>query len=827
MIRRTSVIAATIVSAAMALGVGTQWTPAQAQTATPGDIALAARLAELGRDALRAKTIVDASWRASAAMMQAANRVDPTDGRYPRLLLDADLQLHDHQGAINALKAWLRTNPTNISAQTQLIDLYLAGMESADTKIAYLQEIIGKPPVGDLVRSHAAALATRLLMDRSENDQAAKTLAEALRLNPLNIDALRLRYQMIAVKGTPLERTAALLALLRANPAQPQVMASLAGQVADVGLAQASLEWYLAANSLRTRSGIPATPDLVNGYVTELFIAGQVDAAQKLAGQVVSANPAAIDMWLLKLTMDRATKDASFNDDKKKAGVALSNRLADVRTSAGQKGATTRPVDTGPGLEVPNLTADLAQVKAMVSNEARNAYVSVLADIAWYQMYYLEQPVNPGVLEFLRQTLPADNVTLTRVEGWNALVQGKGDDARVKLSAIADRDPLAKLGVIRLAGKDPKAQDAATADARKLVNDNPSGLLGATLWGELNSKSVQIVKSASGQAVEAELAKFPRDLLKILDTPQEFYAIRGEPLQIAHAFGEPLVVRVTIQNLSDYDLTIGPEGVIHSDLWFDARLRGGIDQVVPGVAYDRIADAGVLRSRQSISQVVRIDQGQLGQFLSTNPAISVQVATGVMTNPQPAQNGLMAGPAGYRVQFPRLMERVATSIAGDAQRQKLYAAITTGDGAGKICAMEVLATYVHLIRTNKDVTKEAMAVTDEMVNAIRTGLSDSEPSVQAWAAYMSALVGPNDQLPTALGRMLTDKSWQKRLLAVSALPILSPEQRKMLPEKAGIDDSDEIVKSYAKAQADLQAIATTQPSVQPGAIPVPGAATKP
>jgi tetratricopeptide (TPR) repeat protein len=822
MTKRTSVLAAAAVSALAFGGTAGPWAHAQQKpkSATPGDAALAARFADLARESLRTKTIAEPSWRASAAMLQAANRLDPGDARYPRLLVDARLQAGDRDGAIDAIKAWLRASPANVSAQTQLIDLYLLQMESADAKVAYLLDIVGKPPVGDLVRSHAAARAARVMLERSENERAIKTVAESLRLNPLNLDALMLRMQMVSAGGTPLERTAALLALLRANPAQPQVMAAIATQVADVGLAGPALEWYSGAGALGARMGVAPSPQFVTGYVSQLFVAGHVEPAQKLATQILAQNPSAVDVWFLKLTMDKATSAPTYDESKKKAGVALSNRLAEVRSAAGRTGATTRPVDAAAGLEVPDLAADLNAVKtAGTSGDAVNAYVSVLADIAWYQAYYLEQAVAPGILDFLRQTLPPDSVTLARVEGWNALAQGKGDDAKVKLSAVADRDPLSKLGVIRLGGPGVEPGN----EGRKLVNDNPSGLLGAMLWGGLKDyKGVDRLTNPHAEAIQAEIAKFPRDLLKVLDTPQEFYAIRGEPAQIAHGFGEPLYVDVTIQNMGDFDLTVGPGGLIRPDLWFDARLRGGIDQQMPAAVYERIADAGVLRSRQAITQRVRIDQDTLSQILTRNPAVSVQVYTGVMTNPQPAQNGLSAGPGGYRVQFPRVMERQATPIGAEPQRTRIYNQIANGNGSEKIRAIEVLATYVQLIRFNKDAPKEALPVADEMTNAIRTGMSDAEPGVQAWAAYMAALVGPPDQLPNAIAQMMTDKSWQKRLLALTALPALTAEQRKQLPNRGGLDDADPVVAAYAKAAQELAEIAATQPATRPaesGAAP--------
>jgi hypothetical protein len=451
------------------------------------------------------------------------------------------------------------------------------------------------------------------------------------------------------------------------------------------------------------------------------------------------------------------------------------------------------------------------------TDNASPQYTAALGDVAWYQVYYLEQPVAQPVMDYLRQHLGAENPTVARLEGWSALVQGNADEAKVKLSAVADRDPLAKLGMIRLAGKDAAAQDAANAEARKLVSDNPTGVVGAMIWGALkDNPAVKIVRSPQADAIAEELNKFPKDLLKILDQPQDFYAVRGQPLQISHAFGEPMEIEVTIQNLSDYDLTVGQDGVIHPDLWFSARLKGAVDRQLGGVAYDEIAEQGILKARQGISQVVRIDQGPLSQLLSTNPTASIQVFAGAMTNPIPTrEGGLAPGAAGYAVQFPRVMQRQPAGGIGDADRQRIYATIANGTGAEKIRALELLATYVQAIRNNKEAPKEAVAITNEMATAVANARGDRSAGVQAWAAYLSALIGPHDRLPDAVKAMLADKAWEQRMFGLAVIALLKPEQAAQLPAHPADGDADPLVKAYGAAVMEQRAVAATQPAQKP------------
>src|SRR5437763_51813 len=74
------------------------------------------------------------------------------------------------------------------------------------------------------VRSHASVKAYTLLRDRAQDDEANKMLDQAIRLNALNIDALWMHYDRAVDTGGPYERVSALLALARANPANPDVL---------------------------------------------------------------------------------------------------------------------------------------------------------------------------------------------------------------------------------------------------------------------------------------------------------------------------------------------------------------------------------------------------------------------------------------------------------------------------------------------------------------------------------------------------------------------------------------------------------------------------
>ena len=210
----------------------------------------------------------------------------------------------------------------------------------------------------------------------------------------------------------------------------------------------------------------------------------------------------------------------------------------------------------------PNTQVDIAgDIKKLTDANDPNfssAYAAGLADLAWLEIYFNGKTADAQpYIAALRQLLSADSVTITRLEGWSYLTDGKKDEAKVKLSAVADRDPLSGLGMIRIETGEVPA-DRVNVAARRLLSENPNGLVGAMLIESLRDRVSMMPQSENAAEVHAELDKFPMEWLDFLD-PQKvklMYSIKAEPLKIAHAYGEPIIARITIMNTGNFDLTV-------------------------------------------------------------------------------------------------------------------------------------------------------------------------------------------------------------------------------------------------------------------------------
>jgi tetratricopeptide (TPR) repeat protein len=702
-------------------------------------------------------------------------------------------------------------------------------MQSADDRVKYLQSIMDSPRVAPPVRSFAAMRLAAQLSERMQNDLAGEAVAKAMQLNPLNLDALRVRYQYAMQNGQPQDRLAAELALLQSNPAQPMVVVAVARELADAGLVQRSLEWFRQALALHNQMGIVPGPDVGVDFAAEMFIAGDAKQALQVVEQITAANPDDLNAWLLKLTLARHLGDKELlAQTLQKATVAITNRMAMLTRAAGSTTATTRPIDFTGEVPLPDPMADLEQIQTN-KPEMVSQYAPIAGGMAWLKIFFAE---NPGqavpFTNAVAKVMGESNELTARLQGWQYLVAGNPDEARVKLAAVADRDSVAALGMIRLAEKDPAAQQMAVETARKLLERSPSRLTGAFLIAELGKRGVKVTPGPSAGELEKVLAQFPKDWMKILDQPQLFYTVRIEPVagRVSVPVGEPVLVQVTIYNTSNFWLTMGPEGVIHPDLWFDAQTRGVQPQFFPAEAFARLGGPMLLAPKTDfVKQVVRLDQAQLLAMLERNPAAHFQIMALMMTNPTTVAGQVRPGPAGMQA-LSKLMERRGAPVGQLDVRQKLGEAIQNGTPEEKIQAAETLTKFARLF-TGAGAGEEARAFGQQAAEAVRhTSTNDPDPAVRAWARYLYAVYSGDEQV---LKNLLNDPTWIARTLGIVATDYTRKSQD--LFSHLATTDGELLVKNLAAAALEAKIAAPKpggdQAATQPAAPQPAASSTQP
>jgi tetratricopeptide (TPR) repeat protein len=801
-------------------------TTAPSEPAVPRSPELAVRYAALAQETLRQKNVVQPHFKQAAALIMAAMRLDPFEPRYPRMLYEAMLQLRDADGALKALKAY-RQETTQQAADDQLamvnyIDLSARAVETAEGRLEFYRKFIdSKAP--DPVKAHCAYRAAQVARERGQAEDEDILIGQCLKLNPLNMDGLRARLERQEDKGTAAERVATLLAMVRSNPVQPAVTYRLAREVADAGLVEESLRFYTLTINVASGLGQSMGPDFAIAYASELYLMDQPQmrtVARTIADTMLKQNPGDVESLLLRWMIERSNgeKEAAAKTQRQLVIAAL-NRVLGLRQQLGVTGpgATTRPVESPDAPAVPDLSEDLAKLKDPKFAELVEPYTQAVTDLAWYLVAVGNQPADTTkLMPVVKGLLSENDPVAVRIEGWTYLVQEQYDQAGVKLRAVAEQDPIAQAGTIVLMAKNPAEKERAAAAATKLLQQRPSGLLAAVLADNLRDLKVKVTPRDGAEDVRKAIAEFPKEWLGIVEAPQSFYQLKAEMLggRVLFPFGEPMMAVVTIRNVSQFDITIGPEGVIKNDLWFDAQLRGLVQQVVTGAAYERIGQVLVLKPGQTISQTVRVDQGQLSQVLAGYPNPTLSFFASVRTNPR--ENG--SGPCGYAVGFSSITERSGFPV-NDNSLKTLSNLVANGTPAEKLRSLDLMAALMETLRAQKE-TDQIKALISSLGEALVRAAADPNPVVATWGSFLSAAHDPT-KIAGMRDRLLEDPEPTRRLIGLMTANVLPMEPQKQIVERLLAAEKEGMVRLYATGMQEILQIAAEQrPTTQPTTAPV-------
>jgi hypothetical protein len=313
------------------------------------------------------------------------------------------------------------------------------------------------------------------------------------------------------------------------------------------------------------------------------------------------------------------------------------------------------------------------------------------------------------------------------------------------------------------------------------------------------------------------MASVPETFMELVRDPKNFYDVQVTPLKPTFEFGEPVLVRVTLQNMSNVDLAIGDDCAVHPTLWFDARFRGMMDAGVSGAAVGRLDQRLVLAPGDVVGTVVRVDQDALEQFFVGDPSQNLLMdlslvinPIGITTNKKMGTAQAQPGVCGYAAPSSELIARSPVPIVREEQRAAFYQGLNVDDGGEKIRAIHALATYIQLLKKDKNPDAPKMQV--EFTNHLhRVDPAGREPVAAFLALELARTAEGDDQVNQVTAMTLDSGNWLTRLLGLVECNSLGNSGIAIASKLT--NDPNPIVKDYAAAlAASLQAAATTQPS---------------
>jgi hypothetical protein len=293
---------------------------------------------------------------------------------------------------------------------------------------------------------------------------------------------------------------------------------------------------------------------------------------------------------------------------------------------------------------------------------------------------------------------------------------------------------------------------------------------------------------------------------------RRLYEARIEPVAANVGYGDPILLRVTVTNTGDADITIGADGLLRPDLWFDAQILGLNQHAFRGVSYDQIVNELVLRAGVSTSQIVRLDAGELYAALRSLPASSTRMSGDVITNPVVLSSGVLPGPAGLSSSFGRSVLYSGVLLTQPTGKKAIDAALESTDPADRLRALDVLAAYISAA-DRQGATEELKKLVADLPQSIARMRTNASPAVAGWASYLAAILASGEAQGAIVGEMSRSTDWTTRLLS---LLVPGPSQREVAARLAA-GDPDATVKSTAAATVEFLEQAATQPASQPAA----------
>jgi hypothetical protein len=725
------------------------------------NIELAEQLESMAYAAVNNVQILPAVWRQSAVLLRAAQRLNPKEPRYARELYTACVNGHDPDGALAALNSYLTMVPDDQVAQAYLIDMYLDQMQTADAMLKYAQSLISKAQLPPAVRARAAVRCAQTLLDRSQKAEAIKMLSTAIQIQPLCVSALRMKLQLTGDEG-PSRRVGLLLEIIRADPMDARAEESLAGELADLGMPAQSANWYLHAKTLYQAEQQPLTPEFGKGLSVGLYLYNKASDAALLISQYLEAVPSDTEAWMIYLAIakDTISDPGQYQALVHKAVNAATTRLQAVRANLGGANvsppppAPANPAATQPLMATPDLSNDSALLVKADQPQLTDDYISAVGDLAWLRLCFLRDGGDDTqrLIDGLSKLLADDDPLLARLNGWAYLLRGQWDEARLKLSAVADRDAYAQMGMVYI---DDQAGKRADADnlARAVLAAHPSGAEAAILYSAFHGRGAAIVPLPQAQLVSTELQQFPDEWRHIVENPQLFYTISAEPLEQQVPFPHPILVKVTIQNVSDFDITMGPEGTLHPLIVFDATTHGLVEQVVGQTVFEEFWQRLVLPKGQYAAQIVRLDRGDLENLLNAQPDLPIDIQFSMLVNPMrvPGRTDYVIGGCGCRVALSGLIERAARPYKTADDRKKLYDVMAGADQGARLDAVTAMATFAQAMRGQAKgvVIDQSYSTALELMDHLKTATTDADPAVRGWASYLQTVVSSSAQPGTS------------------------------------------------------------------------------
>ncbi len=631
----------------------------------------------------------------------------------------------DPENALRALARYCKLRPDDDASQLALIMGSIASLQTIDQRIEAAQQVLDSQDAGKLspaLRSRLCSFIAQGMLELNNTQGSLRKLQEALTLDRSNKQAARLIFDWLVGKAAGPDRVGeAMMHMIYADPFDPFIRRGFAELLLSQGAYAAAQQQLQLAQRLTTQ---PWDDRFYYNLILSQAATGRVEQAIEWLARHESI---LIAQARAQQTPPPANTNTGNNQQQPpppssnplppQTGLPMDHEL--LRLAVLHK--TGQPA---------RARGSYNRLKQLLQDRVRAGDTQAQADQAWLGLLFGQEIPSPETLEKIKQDRSEQDPFVIRLVGWNQLRNGDPEEARRTLVTTFDQDPFAAYGV---AQSFDRADDPQRIRQLQLVVQTaPNTLAGLLASLDLIESDQQPQPTDHGAKLVKLLNEWPTKLamLDLREGPWALLHARVEPNK--YQYLEPITVRLTLRNNTDFPLSLGPDATIPSQALLYTKVRR--DGITLGEFTPLVVDLQRqlrIPASGSVTVEVPLARTDLGDYLTSAPASAIDLDVRVVLTPRFGPDGAVINTAGIIAESDAvyLIERQGWLLSMEI----IQMWIDMMHDVDPVRQMRSLAAMMY-IAVNMDQSEDGQKAAQQIAAAANRAYIRLTPVGQAWVA---------------------------------------------------------------------------------------------
>jgi len=526
-------------------------------------------------------------------------------------LYDLEQRLGRADAAAVALSRYVQMTPDDDTAQIRHLELELLVRQTAEARAEYVKTELMQKPLSRAYESELHRWLAKFYFERREKEYAAREVEHALRLNPMNVAARELAYDMFGETEPALQHVEMALQLIAMNPSQANLIWDLADFLAGLSLHTQAQEWYRRAIEIHRRSS-PGSIPAAFWHKLALSCTSSEDyaGAKEAADEALKVDPSFHAARLLRAN----TKSKLGMDEAAEEDVSFVSKAYEAR--------------------VENVIKDKVETEA--------------AQIAWFYSYHQPDKDKALALAKIAMDVPEPSLLARLAYGYALRLNGRTDEAIPILSSLAPVDQLAALELAKAQIEQGNRAQAMTT-LHKAATVRYSGIAYNLIRELLTKYGENAAQPPLHTKVTATLDKFQRDVFDFHKRPGDYLKFTLRFVQDPLPAVGPLDAVFRLENTGPFTITLGEGFMCRPLVAVSVQIEG--PQGVPGkecTVFNNYLQVlmnsrVMLQPGEAVEKTVAIDVGPMRERLIRTVSQTMNMEVTAMFDPVYENGKLTAG----------------------------------------------------------------------------------------------------------------------------------------------------------------------------------------